>query len=543
MVALLKPAAVAQNPVALSGQVSSPEESRMEGVLVTAKKSGSTMSITVVSDEQGRYRFPSSKLDPGHYTLKIRAGGYDLAGPAEVDIPASGATANLTLKKAANLSAQLTNAEWLESMTGTAEQKTALQFCTTCHTLQRPLESSHDADEFVEIHKRMDSYVNQSSPLMPQLRLAPRLANQIEASAPGAQEKREQSLRRTAEYLAANNLSKGPEWPYPLKTFPRPKGRATRVIITEYDLPKLTRQPHDVILTSDGMAWYISFGEQVLGRLDPKTGKTTEYEIPILKPGSPRGELGLRPDEDGNLWIGMMYQGAVAKFDRKTEKFQTWNLPAQWNKDYSQVNEVNPIHSKVDGKVWTQDSGDYAIYRLDPVTGKFERFKPFPDPSPNIYDLAADPQNNVYFTVFGADQIGKIDGKNGKITLWTTPTKNSNPRRGSLDSQGRFWFGEWRGNRFGMFDTKAQTFKEWTPPTPWFFPYDVIGDKNGEAWGGSPMTDRVARLNSKTGEFTEYLMPRTTNIRRVFVDETTTPVTFWVGNNINASVIKLEPMD
>jgi hypothetical protein len=27
----------------------------------------------------------------------------------------------------------------------------------------------------------------------------------------------------------------------------------------------------------------------------------------------------------------------------------------------------------------------------------------------------------------------------------------------------------------------------------------------------------------------EYLLPKTTNIRRVFVDNSTSPVTFWVG--------------
>jgi hypothetical protein len=33
-----------------------------------------------------------------------------------------------------------------------------------------------------------------------------------------------------------------------------------------------------------------------------------------------------------------------------------------------------------------------------------------------------------------------------------------------------------------------------------------------------------------------------TNIRRVFVDNSTTPLTFWVGNNEDASIIKLEPL-
>ena len=56
-------------------------------------------------------------------------------------------------------------------------------------------------------------------------------------------------------------------------------------------------------------------------------------------------------------------------------------------------------------------------------------------------------------------------------------------------------------------------------------------------------TDRVVRLNPKSGEVTEYLLPQQTNVRRVFVDNSTTPVTFWVGNNDGASIMKLEPMD
>ena len=57
------------------------------------------------------------------------------------------------------------------------------------------------------------------------------------------------------------------------------------------------------------------------------------------------------------------------------------------------------------------------------------------------------------------------------------------------------------------------------------------------------LTDQVTRLNTKTGEMVQYLLPRTTNIRRVFVDNSTTPVTFWVGSNHGASIVKLEPLD
>jgi virginiamycin B lyase len=533
-----------QTSAALTGQVTSTEEGLMEGVLVTVKKTGSTIAITVATDEQGRYRFPLGRLEPGHYAISIRAVGYDLDGPATVDISAPNpSTADLKLRKTANLSMQLTNAEWIESVPGTPEQKSSLRNCVTCHTLQRPIRSAHDADEFVQVQQRMASYVNQSIPEAPQTRLAERLANQQERGEEGGQTRQQENRRRMAEFLSSINLSKGPEWIYPLKTFPRPKGRATHVIITEYDLPKPTRQPHDVMVDSDGMAWYISFGEQIIGKLDPRTGKTAEFPVPVLKPGSPLGELALRSDEDRNLWIGMMYQGAVGKFDTKTEKFQTWSLPPEDNKDYTQINQIDPMHSKVDGKVWVQDAGEYTLRRLDPVSGKFEIFRPFPAPSPNIYDIISDSQNNGYFTVFGADQIGKIDAKTGKITLYKTPTPNSAPRRGSMDSRGDFWFAEYRGNRIGMFDTETERFKEWVPPTPWAQPYDVVADKNGEAWAGSLFTDRVTRLDPKNGQMTDYLLPRSTNIRRVFVDNSTTPVTFWVGNDHGASIIKLEPLD
>jgi hypothetical protein len=68
-------------------------------------------------------------------------------------------------------------------------------------------------------------------------------------------------------------------------------------------------------------------------------------------------------------------------------------------------------------------------------------------------------------------------------------------------------------------------------------------DKNGYAWTGGMSNDYVMRLNTKTEEFIAYLLPRTTNIRRVNVDNSTNPPTFWIGNNHGASIIKLETLE
>jgi virginiamycin B lyase len=94
-----------------------------------------------------------------------------------------------------------------------------------------------------------------------------------------------------------------------------------------------------------------------------------------------------------------------------------------------------------------------------------------------------------------------------------------------------------------VFDPKTKTIKEWVLPTAWSNPYDAVVDKNGEVWTASMMNDRVTRVNTKTGEMREYLLPNSTNIRRVFVDNSTTPVSFWVGSNHGGSIVKLQPFE
>jgi hypothetical protein len=78
--------AQAQAGAALSGQISSAEEGAMEGVLVSAKREGSTITTTVVSNDKGAFSFPADRLAPGHYNITIRAAGYSLTGPKAVDI-------------------------------------------------------------------------------------------------------------------------------------------------------------------------------------------------------------------------------------------------------------------------------------------------------------------------------------------------------------------------------------------------------------------------------------------------------------------------
>src|SRR5262249_52990398 len=73
--------AQSQSPAALTGTVSSAKEGLMEGVVVSAKRAGSTVTVSVATQDEGRFSFPASRLEPGQYALTTRAIGYDLEGP------------------------------------------------------------------------------------------------------------------------------------------------------------------------------------------------------------------------------------------------------------------------------------------------------------------------------------------------------------------------------------------------------------------------------------------------------------------------------
>ncbi len=513
------------------GRVSSQEEGLMEGVLVSAHATVGGITVTVVSDKDGVYRFPEGGLRPGRHQIAIRAVGYELEGSAEIEAGAGAKLPDLKLRKATDLAAQLTNTEWFISTPGTPEQKRPLIECLSCHTFERIARSTQNAEQLLPILKRMVRYSNNSTMARVQTRIVDRGFD-------------ENGMRKLADHLASINLSSG-AWSYALKTLPRPTGRATRVLITEYDLPRKTIAPHDVILGRDGALWYSNFTENFLGRLDPRTGAHSEFAYADIKPGWPQGALSVEPDRNGDLWLSTMFQTGLIKFDMKAKTFRHFALPQELNGDATGQAMVMPGRSHVDGKVWTTDVDKRTILRLDLKTGKYQSIEPF-KASPRShfpYGLVADKANNLYFMDFGGEALGRVDAKTLKVTLYPTPTPRSRPRRTMMDAKGRVWFAEYAANKLAMFDPKREDITEWPAPTPHTYPYDLYLDRNETLWSGSMTSDRILRLDPKTGESIEYLLPRQTNVRRVFVDDRKKPVTFWTGSNHGASIVGLTPLD
>ena len=181
------------------------------------------------------------------------------------------------------------------------------------------------------------------------------------------------------------------------------------MIYTTYDLARPEAMPHDVIYLN-GKVWYTDFGSQFVGEMDPKTGKIIDHPIPVLKPDEPKGVLELKPDQDGNLWASMMYQGGIARIDAKTGDVKTYKVPEQWQGPNTQESMVSPEHWHVDGYVWTNNQEDHSILRVNVKTGEWENLGVLKDPKGstiNGYDIPSDEQNNLYLLEFGGTKIGR----------------------------------------------------------------------------------------------------------------------------------------
>ena len=244
----------------------------VDGLMIQliSKKTG--IRTTVYTTEVGTFEFPG--LETGEYVLRV-------ARPMEfrryqVDsVQINGATRlpDITMERISNtqflpptkdILSQLSGAEWLANMPGTAyEKRLFTNSCTnSCHGGDRPFMNTFDEAGWAKIVDRMTNY---SHRVLTQHNGAP--AGQLRAEA-----------KEIVSFLAR---VRGPNSEYPMiDPFPRPTGIATRAIVTEYELPWTLVNIHDVAGDADGNVWFNVNRSPFVGKLDVKTGKVTEYRLP-----------------------------------------------------------------------------------------------------------------------------------------------------------------------------------------------------------------------------------------------------------------------
>ena len=210
-----------------------------------------------------------------------------------------------------------------------------------------------------------------------------------------------------AEYLGE---IRGPDSPLPkIKFYPRPTGKATEAVITEYRVPRDNAIPHDVQLDEQGNVWYNDFKTDWLGKLDPRTGKITEFKLPS-KPGRHPGSADMFISEDNSVWVNQrMEDGRTVRFDTKTE-----TVTGMWdNARFDLVDLRKGIAAGVG-------------MEMDIETGRITRYKY--SSSIEGYGTARDSKGIGYRGGLPDPDIKVLDHETGKVEQLHALNPNSGPR-------------------------------------------------------------------------------------------------------------------
>jgi virginiamycin B lyase len=302
----------------------------------------------------------------------------------------------------------------------------------------------------------------------------------------------------------------GPMTQYLTKAFPV-KGRPDAAVIKGplkvsmkiYKAPTPGSRPHDPLAARDGSLWYTGQMANVLGRVDPKTGKVREYKLKTAH----SGPHGLMEDKDGNIWYTGNTGSLLGKLNPKTGEVTEYKTP-----------EPGDPHTLVfdqNGILWFTMQNANRIGRLDPKSGEIKLLTP-PTPKSRPYGMAVNSKGTVFVVQFGTNSVAAVDPATLQIKEYKLPDPKARPRRIAITSDDMIWYTDYERGFLGRLDPASGKVTEWQSPSgPKSAPYgissihDVIWYSESEA---KPNT--VVRFDPKTEKFQSWAIPGGGNIVR-----------------------------
>ena len=546
----------------LSGAIASRSGQKLEGVTVSAKREGSTITTSVYTDAAGAYVFPP--LAAGRYRVWAQALGFE-TNKSAVDLT-SAQRRNFTLQEIADAERRFRQLPGEMMVAGLPEatpedahmKRIFMNNCTGCHSTSYALQFRFDEAGWSKIVDLM--------------KVVP-----VTGVYQGPNAKANQILDRNQKQLAAYLArARGPgESSMNVPSRARPAGEAARAVWTLYDLPlnpdagigtqynpndgtdwtlgttsKLGELPHDGGMGFDGMIYFTCNNPNrsvTIGKVDPGTGA-----VKFLKADAGNGRAatahGLVRDADGNFWFDVNPgRRALGKLDVATEKISIYQTPP----DMSPLGGAVTMDVDGKGKIWA--STPRGAVRFDPVTEKFTEFKSI-IPAENskgsglTYGAAGDRDGNGWWAQMAMDTVYRGDVATGKaieirlpaVKMDRLPAEDlkfyesvsdlgfnapvpwsQGPRRMGTDKNANvLWVANSWGATFARIDTRTMETRLIPFPDPTMQPYHITVDSKHNVWGNMWTSDRIVRLDPGSNTWTLFDLPvRGTEIRHIALHE------------------------
>jgi len=250
-------------------------------------------------------------------------------------------------------------------------------------------------------------------------------------------------------------------------------------VFKEWDLPP-GAQPHGLLVDRNGLVWYTGNGNGTIGRLDPATGKITEFKSPSGGGGphtlviddaqttiwftfqrgdkigrvdlttgqltefkTRNGPYGITLDKAGHVWFCQMGGDSLGKLDPKTGAVTEYPM--------GDGSRPRRMATAPDGALWVTFFGNGKLAKVDPATGKIARVYDLPaGASGGPYAVSVDAAGLVWANEISTDTVVRLDPATGTLRVFQLPSKGVGSRKMIVDGQGRLWYMGSHNGRLGL---------------------------------------------------------------------------------------------
>lgn len=293
-----------------------------------------------------------------------------------------------------------------------------------------------------------------------------------------------------ADYLAAN-------FPPTTNRAPTLIEGSNKIEFKEWVVPTLGQRSRDPVEAPDGSIWWVGQWGDVMGRIDPATGKMQEYPLPPgAKPHS------VTPDKDGFMWYTGNKNATIGRLDPASGKVKVYEMPDPQARDpHTAVFDTNGI-------LWFTLQHSNRIGRLDPKSGEIKLIVA-PTSGSKPYGIKVDESGDIWVACNGSNCLIKVDHNTLEMTEIKLPHEDTTVRRLDIAADGMIWYVNSGRGRLGQYNPSSGEIREWPSPSgAKSHPY-AIEVIDGVVWynesGMRP--DSLVRFDPKNERFQSWAIP------------------------------------
>jgi len=235
----------------------------------------------------------------------------------------------------------------------------------------------------------------------------------------------------------------------------------------EWDLPP-GHHPHGLLVDRQGMVWTTGNGNGTIGRLDPASGRVTEFKTPS---GGGGPHTLIITDDQSTIWFTMQSGNKVASLQTKTGAI----------KEYPSSGGPYGLALDHAGNIWFCRMGDNKMGRLDPKSGQMAEVDMGGGSLPRR--VAAAPDGTLWVTLYGNGKLAKLDpGAMKVVKTYQLPAGDGGPYAVTVDGGGMVWANEIKTDTVVRFDPKTEKMRVVNLPSQNVGIRKMVVDASGRLW-------------------------------------------------------------